>query len=399
MSPRIAHIALSSTVRRHQAAALRAVDNDGWDSSLVSVAPEPLWLDEPAGEAVARAFGEANRRRLLDRYFANVSPPAPNTAWLHIYRLLLWINRTIGLAHCYESDKCQPGKPWYPRSLAFHGWLAAQLGTTPADLAGHIDLLFKEASGDLAAFVEQSAHTEKVLKQRRPFEGQGFPEPGDDPELISLIVEVLGPCLKSPPPEEIRHELVRRVFAHVTQENKRKNLIGEGFEDTIAAVLSRIPAIANGYSVMTRPILTAIGGFNPGRENEKPRQVDLALVRRSDQRRILITAKWSVRADREEQFMSDFRDYSQLEARGTNFDYVLVTNEFDAARLVRACERRRENADLFTNVVHVNPEGPRVAYDKDMTLTGRNASRMDSHIKDGRLASIEAWLTRLATNG
>ncbi len=73
---------------------------------------------------------------------------------------------------------------------------------------------------------------------------------------------------------------------------------------------------------------------------------DLALlVGRS---RTLVTAKWSIRADREEQFMSDFQAYERLEAAGQDFGYVLITNEFDAARLRAACERRRQNAPLFT---------------------------------------------------
>jgi hypothetical protein len=55
--------------------------------------------------------------------------------------------------------------------------------------------------------------------------------------------------------------------------------------------------------------------------------------------RTLVTAKWSVRADREEQFMSDFQAYERLESAGRDFGYVLITNEFDAARLRAACER------------------------------------------------------------
>ena len=67
-------------------------------------------------EPVARAFGVANRAQLLDRYFGEAAPINAESAWLHVYRLLLWIDRTTGLAHCYESDKCQPGRPWYGRS-------------------------------------------------------------------------------------------------------------------------------------------------------------------------------------------------------------------------------------------------------------------------------------------
>jgi hypothetical protein len=40
--------------------------------------------------------------------------------------------------------------------------------------------------------------------------------------------------------------------------------------------------------------------------------------------------------------MSDFQTYERLESMGEDFAYVLVTNEFDAARLRAACERRRQ---------------------------------------------------------
>ena len=35
--------------------------------------------------------------------------------------------------------------------------------------------------------------------------------------------------------------------------------------------------------------------------------------------RTLVTAKWSVRADREEQFMRDFQAYERLESAGRDF--------------------------------------------------------------------------------
>ena len=64
--------------------------------------------------------------------------------------------------------------------------------------------------------------------------------------------------------------------------------------------------------------------------------------------RILVTAKWSVRADREEQFMSDFQAYERLESAGRDFGYVLITNEFDAARL-RAARARSKSDDREPN--------------------------------------------------
>src|SRR5438093_12799806 len=103
-----------------------------------------------AQRVVARAFGAENRAKLLSRYFAQAGPVATGNAWQHVYRLLLWIDRTTGLAHCYESDKAQPGRPWYGRSLAFHDWVSQSLGVSAKELAQRIDWLFREAVRDLA---------------------------------------------------------------------------------------------------------------------------------------------------------------------------------------------------------------------------------------------------------
>ena len=57
--------------------------------------------------AVKAPFGAANRQRLIDQSCL----AGTSELWLAVYRLLLWTDKTTGLAHCYESDKCQPGKP------------------------------------------------------------------------------------------------------------------------------------------------------------------------------------------------------------------------------------------------------------------------------------------------
>ncbi|MCI0685739.1 MAG: hypothetical protein L0Y54_00665 [Sporichthyaceae bacterium] len=231
-----------------------------------------------------------------------------------------------------------------------------------------------------------------VQAQRQPYEGQHFPEPGEDPELVEIILELLGDWFAEQPPAEAMQALTARIQAHVTKENKRKNLVGEGFEDTLAALLHRSRGIRDAYEIRTRPWLHGLPGFHPAPPGQKPRQVDLALIHRSTRQRVLMTAKWSVRSDREEQFVTDFRDYARYEALGQDFDYVLITNEFDAARLAAACDARRENAYLFTDVVHVNPQGPSVAYGK----TGRRAAaKMADRINDGRLMSLETWLVKL----
>jgi hypothetical protein len=70
--------------------------------------------------AVKSAFGAVNRAKLIDAYFSQQSEASisPEKAWEHVYRLLLWVDQTTGLGHCYESDKSQPGKRWYARSLS-----------------------------------------------------------------------------------------------------------------------------------------------------------------------------------------------------------------------------------------------------------------------------------------
>src|SRR3954469_22830848 len=92
---------------------------------------------------VKAAFGAKNRVRLINTYLDQQPELAVGSIWKHVYRLLLWIDQTTGLAHCYESDKCQPGKPWYGRSLAFHDWLSRALKVEPSALVNEVDWLFR----------------------------------------------------------------------------------------------------------------------------------------------------------------------------------------------------------------------------------------------------------------
>jgi hypothetical protein len=350
-----------------------------------SVAPE-------ARDVVTRAFGAESRARMLDQYFASAGEVTPRNAWVHVYRLLLWIDPTMGLAHCYESDKAQPGRPWYARSLAFHEWVAAGLGTTPGKLRESIDWLFRRGT-ELAADAmarQTGIRVARVAEQLKAYDGKGMPEPGEDPGLELIIREELAPWLVGPVPAEGSRRLAQRVRGYLMQENKRKNLVGEGFEDVLASVILRLPG-ADAFEVKTRTLLSQLSGFGKPRKTEKERKVDLAVFGPGD-RRVLVSAKWSVRADREEQFGSDFEAYARLEALGKRFDFVLVTNEFDAARIGAACERRRENAYLFDSVVHVNPDGVLAAYG----VSGRGAAlKVPEHKKSGRLVSLEAWLGSL----
>ena len=348
--------------------------------------------------AIKSAFGADNRARLINKYFSAIdeSQVAVESAWSHIYRLLLWVDQTTGLGHCYESDKSQPGKRWYGRSLCFHEWVANSLGVSPADVAQNIDWLFLRAAEDLAAHVLRT--TAKVAsiadKQRKPYEGRGFPRPGEDPELVSIVRDALGPHLDSEPSPEVWDALVQRVRQYLALENKRKNLVGEGFEDVIAQVIQRT-CRRDDIKVFTRRALHELPGFNRARAGDKPNKVDVAIIRPNI--RTLVTAKWSVRADREKQFVTDFTDYVNAESDRQPFEYVFVTNEFDPARLVRACEQLVGNSLMFKHVVHISTDAVRATYGDVSNERTEAASmqRVIKYIDQGRLIGFGQWMSEL----
>ncbi|TCQ14629.1 hypothetical protein [Rhizobium sp. PP-CC-3G-465] len=352
-----------------------------------------------SNKAADRAFGADNRNRLIDHYFSDIveADVKPANAWAHVYRLLLWLDPTTGLAHCYESDKSQPGKPWYARSLAFHDWLATALGVAPDALPESIDWLFIKACSDLAAVVlrREAKLAEVASRQRTPYVNRNFPEPGSDPELTAIIRDALESYLVSEPPEMTWHTLTQRVRSYLAVQNKRKNLVGEGFEDVLAQAVRRACKLPSDQ-IFTRSLLYDIPGFNRAKIGSKENKVDLAII--SPSMRTLVTAKWSVRADREKQFPTEYAEYISAQSENRKFEYVFVTNEFDPARLMRACENLHNNHPMFDCVVHINTDALKACYggatagDKQSTETQR---RVLHHIEVGRLISLERWFDRL----
>jgi len=365
----------------------------------------------PSSSALRNPFGAASRRELLDSYFEGRAVSAAE-AWRDVYKLLLWIDPTTALAHCYESDKSQPGRHWYSRSLAFHAFLCRSLGCDAQEVAAHIDWLFKRAHERLVLSQERTMRqrSARAIEQRAPYHEMGMPKPFNDPELRAIVGE-LAPTEGGRTQEEIL-EVLRDIRLHIAAENKRKNLLGEGFEDTIAAVLRRLEGGAPA-EVKTQQLIEDLDGFREPRAGEKRQKVDL-WVKTDSGRRILATAKWSVRADREKQLADDYRIYVDCNAAASPFEYVFLTNEFDAARLVANCDRMEANRALFDAVVHVCPdallaahgltgelktpetEGLLVALDKDrdseVVEQRRSAERLPELVRSGRLMSLATWL-------
>ena len=104
-------------------------------------------------------------------------------------------------------------------------------------LVHRIDWLFREAVKDLATRLVTS-RSATYESQRLPYAGRAFPEPGEDPERAAIIREALRDWMNPEPPAEVTANLTRRIHTHLSQDNKRKNLVGEGFEDVIAAILA-----------------------------------------------------------------------------------------------------------------------------------------------------------------
>ena len=343
----------------------------------------------------------------MPSHFAEKGAPDVASGWLRVYGLLLWVDRTIGLAHCYESDKCQPGRAWYARSLAFHQWLATEFQTTPLELGRQLDWLFLHALGDCLQVLsrEQTIRKERGAAQRAAFPGQQFPLPGADPEIRRIIGGALRPYLSSTPPDEVFGTIAEELRESWKQENKRKNLLGEGFEDVLAAVVT---AATNGsISARTRTSIAEVTGFYAPGPRDKATKVDLVLGHPDWPRPALVNVKWSIRADREDQLWDDFKEYVRFDRDHRGFDHYLVTNEFDPARLNAVCDRREANNYVFNRVVHINTNGVLAAYGPSgsgdaaqadaKAETQSSMERVQRQVRENRLISLSQWLNGLQT--
>jgi hypothetical protein len=339
-------------------------------------------------------FSRPNRVRLIDEYFADRTVD-PAAAWMDVYRLLLWIDSRTGIAHCYESDKSQPGKPWYPRSLVFHEWVSRQMGVDSLELKDYIDWMFRQVIGDVTQAEADEMIREAMAVQQELFaeDEAELPVPGDDPRLHAIVEPLMSRDPRWRPSEHEINDVLRKVYAHMSSENKRANLLGRGFEDVLAGVLARLPNPPAAFGTQTP--LENIPGFRATREGDKTEKVDL-WVGDGGRRRVLVTAKWSVRADREKQLPSDFATYERSNAWRDPFEYVWITNEFDPARLVANATYTTMNRNLFDVVVHICPQAVWEVHHLDDSK-GPNPTRLRELMDEGRVISLEDWLALVTT--
>ena len=338
-------------------------------------------------------FSHPSRVELINSYFGDRSVE-PAEAWKDVYRLLLWVDATTGLAHCYESDKAQPGRPWYARTLAFHAWLAEQFGVPATELGDDLDWMFRQVIRRV--WDEEADRRERLGARAVQQVGaytQPMPAPGDDPDLWDLIEPLLptNPGLR--PDDDVIRDVLKRVHTYIASENKRKNLLGRGFEDVLAGVLRRLPRPPRDFGTQT-PI-EDIRDFRAPRSGDKTEKVDL-WVEAARRQRVLVSAKWSVRADREKQMRGDFLTYVSCNEVREPFEYVWVTNEFDPARLVANATNTEGNQFLFDAVVHVCPPALGVVHELDRPRLARTLGLLREQLSEGRIIGLDDWLQGLS---
>lgn len=335
-------------------------------------------------------FSQPSRVALIDAYFGE-RKVAPADAWKDVYRLLLWTDPTTGLAHCYESDKAQPGRPWYERTLAFHAWVSAQLGVGAGELPREIDWMFRSVIQRVAAEEAKKRHilTERGHDQRKPYLAEDMPEPGDDPELRQLLEPLFPKSRGKRPDPEIVREVLRTIRAYIASENKRKNLLGRGFEDVLKGILDRVDGRPTASGSQTA--LQEIPGFRAPRPGDKEEKVDLWVKTRKGSR-ALVSAKWSVRADREKQFFGDYRTYVTFNELREPFSFYWITNEFDPARLRANATYIEGNRPLFDAVVHICPEALHTVHGLDRPDLSKTLAELRDQLDSGRIISLASWL-------
>lgn len=291
-------------------------------------------------------FGQATRMAVLNAYLEVAGELTPENAWTHVYRCLLWMNVSAGLAHIYDSNHMQPGGGFHGRAIRFTEELCRLWNTDRPGMASQLDVLFKGCVAEL---------------RRQTSSNDSLADPVLESELIAEIQKILeGEGLQAEQAERVSRliESMSRLF--FTTGNKRKNALGEGFEDLLAILLERVSQIPPANLALRRPV-SKLPGFRRaapvlvGQKQQREPKPDVAIIE-NDITHVIVTAKWSTRQDRETQFQSEYVSIQNNKIQSTELRYVLITNEFDIARLrnVARAFPGGEGGFVFHNIYHIS---------------------------------------------
>lgn len=344
-------------------------------------------------------FGRSTRLRILQEYFAQAGTVSAQNAWEHAYRLLLWLDERTGLAHIYDSNHMQPGGNFYARAVRFTEALCRAWNVERRDLGKHIDILFK---GCVKELMDQEAgatepEASAIAKQAEQEDAEESGLELDDTELVDIIMSLLDEAGfgRTTQTAHVAREIEQRAKVFFALGNKRKNALGEGFEDLLEYLLTRVANVPTAR-IRVRTSISELPGFKraspvSGRSGKTERlpKPDIAIVN-DHITYAIITAKWSMRQDRETQFAHEYDAYMKNKVQSTDLQFFLLTNEYDVARLNNVA-RAQPGAGgyLFHTIFHLNPT----------LLQETQADKIrevEGWIKAGRIASLQDFLSTMA---
>lgn len=333
-----------------------------------------------ASSAGSNPFGRDSRIRVLTEYFEIAGKVDAENAWEHVYKCLLWMNEATGLAHIYDANHMQPGKFFHARAVRFTEELCKAWNIQKRELPELIDKLFKGCVAEWRkARLASPAPIDKDIES----------------DLKTSIEEIL----KNEGVERARAEdAAKRIEAlshdFFTIGNKRKNALGEGFEDLLWMLLQRVAKVSGDKAALRTPV-SKLPGFRkaaprrPGAKREREPHPDLAFFD-AGVTQIIVTAKWSMRQDRETQFHSEFAAYQRGKTQPTELQFALITNEFDTARLDNVARAIPTGAGgyIFHVIYHINPAL--------LLATQQEKIGAVAHwIGAGKIRSLSDWLNEM----
>lgn len=339
-------------------------------------------------------FGQLTRMRVLEEYFKQAGDVTVENAWEHVYRCLLWMDAaTPSLAHIYDSNHMARGGVFHHRAVKFTEILCEKLGVSRRELKDQVDYLFK---GCIEELKQQQAEEESEVTEEIDEFGE------------SELAAQLSTMLEAEGIEESRiPDLIRQIEStsrwHYTVGNKRKNALGEGFEDLLWLLMRRVAKVPEVRITLRRPV-SELPGFRKspiiktGARKQRQPHPDIAL-HQDGVTHVIGTAKWSMRQDRETQFASEYTAYQRNKVQSTELIFALITNEFDVARLTNVAAASPVGAGgyIFHQIYHIAPDilveaqGERIREVKHWIGTGKILSLCDflTDMKD-RFGTVES---------
>ncbi|MEZ4447677.1 MAG: hypothetical protein R3B72_51855 [Polyangiaceae bacterium] len=305
-------------------------------------------------------------------------------AWEHVYRLLLSVDRRTGLAHVYDANHMQPGGNFHARAKCFTDLLCAHWNITSGELKERVDYMFQFCLDEYLAQRKVTQSTPTTLEDLSLF-GQEVAERIARSLQVSISADLL----------QLAYEIDLLGEDHFTLDRKRQNVRGEGNEDILAWLLLKISGVPR-ERLLVRTSAAKLPGFAPpvkakSKDELKVPKPDLAIL--SADRRLtqwIITAKWSTRQDRLDQFGQEFSYYNGHRTQELEVQYVFITNEMDIARLRGALNTPpSEGGFHFHRVYHVN-------LDLLAKTQGERFADLELYRTQGRLLSLEDLLHQAA---